>query len=187
MGCVAGAAPAIAQAAGDFDGPAELPRVYVKSAVAETPAPGKVWRLKEGDSIQKALSRAACGDVIELQPGATFDGSFELPSKSCDDNHWIILRTGSPDSSLPAEGTRITPCYAGIASLPGRPAVQCSSTQNVMARIAGSPHQNRIVGNDSGANHYRFVGLGNRRHGNKWSERRLLEFGFAEKCRPHHF
>ena len=123
VGCVSGAAAqATAQAAGNFDGPAELPRVYVKSSIADTPAPGKVWRLKEGDSIQKALSRAACGDMIELQPAATFDGSFELPSKSCDDSHWIILRTGSPDSSLPAEGTRISPCYAGVASLPGRPA-----------------------------------------------------------------
>ena len=75
------------KAAGNFDGPAELPRVYVKSAVADTPAPGKVWRLKEGDSIQQALQRAACGDVIELQPAARFDGSFELPSKSCDDSH----------------------------------------------------------------------------------------------------
>src|ERR1700734_3339916 len=84
------AAPATAQSAGNFDGPAELPRVYVKSSIADTPAPGKVWRLKEGDSIQQALSRAACGDVIELQPAATFDGSFELPSKSCDDKHWII-------------------------------------------------------------------------------------------------
>ncbi|MGC2060557.1 MAG: hypothetical protein WA653_19990, partial [Candidatus Sulfotelmatobacter sp.] len=71
-------APATAQGPGNFDGPAELPRAYIKSAIADTPAPGKVWRLKEGDSIQKALSRAACGDVIELQPAATFDGSFEL-------------------------------------------------------------------------------------------------------------
>ncbi|MGA9508868.1 MAG: hypothetical protein WBV55_09635 [Candidatus Sulfotelmatobacter sp.] len=153
------AAPARAQSTGHFDGPAELPRTYINSSVADTPAPGKVWRLKEGDSIQQALNRAACGDVIELQPATTFEGSFELPSKSCDDKHWIILRTGSPDSSLPSEGTRIAPCYAGVASLPGRPAFQCASTRNVMARIGGSKHNNKIVSNDAGASHYRFIGL----------------------------
>jgi hypothetical protein len=142
-----------------LDGPAELPRVYVKSSLADTPAPGKVWKLKDGDSVQQALKRASCGDTLELQPGSTFEGSFELPSKKCDDGHWIILRTGSPDSSLPPEGTRLNPCYAGVSSLPGRPAFNCTSTQNVMAKIAGSKSQSKIVTNDSGANHYRFIGL----------------------------
>jgi hypothetical protein len=153
------AGSATGQSAGQFDGPAELPRIYIKSSVADSPAPGKVWRVKEGDSIQQALNRAACGEVIELQPATTFEGSFELPSKSCDDKHWIVLRTGSPDSSLPSEGTRITPCYAGVASLPGRSAFPCASPRNVMARIGGSKHNNKIVSNDAGASHYRFVGL----------------------------
>jgi hypothetical protein len=147
------------QTSGHFDGPAELPRVYIKSSVADTPAPGKVWKVKAGDSVQQALNRAACGDAIELQPASTFDGPLELPSKPCDDNHWVIIRTASPDSTLPGENTRVTPCYAGVLSLPGRPAFGCPSTQNVMARIAGSKGQNRIISNDSGANHYRFVGL----------------------------
>jgi len=157
--CSIGAVPVTAQNTARFDGPAELPRVYIKSSVADTRAPGKVWRLKEGDSVEQALNRAACGDTIELQPAATFDGSFDLPSKQCDNGHWIILRSGSPDSSLPAEGTRVTPCYAGSSSLPGRPSFHCNLTQNVMAKITGSKGQNRIVSNDAGANHYRFVGL----------------------------
>jgi hypothetical protein len=147
------------QGSGRFDGQAELPRVYIKSSLADTPAPGKVWQLKEGDSVQQALDRAACGDTIELQPAATFDGSFDLPSKLCDDAHWIVLRTASANSGLPSEGTRVTPCYAGVPALPGRPAFNCPSTQNAMARIAGSKGKNRIIGNDEGANHYRFVGL----------------------------
>ena len=97
------AGSATGQSAGQFDGPAELPRIYIKSSVADSPAPGKVWRVKEGDSIQQALNRAACGEVIELQPATTFEGSFELPSKSCDDKHWIVLRTGSPDSVCQAK------------------------------------------------------------------------------------
>jgi len=152
-------AQATSQTSSRFDGPAELPRIYIKSSFADTPTPGKVWKLKEGDSVQQALKSAACGDTIELQSGSTFDGSFDLPSKSCDDAHWIVLRTASPNSSLPSEGERVTPCYAGVSSLPGRPAFHCPSTENVMARIAGSKGRNRIVGNDAGASHYRFVGL----------------------------
>jgi hypothetical protein len=154
-----GSAQTATQRDGHFDGPAELPRVYIKTSMADTPASGKIWRLKEGDSIQQALSRAACGDTIELQPAATFEGSFDLPDKQCDDSHWIILRTGSPDSSLPPEGTRVSPCYAGMSSLPGRPAFRCNSIQNVMARIGGSKGHNKIVSNEAHANHYRFVGL----------------------------
>ncbi len=145
--------------ADNFDGPAELPRVYVKSALADTPASGRVWKLKGGDSVQQALKRASCGDVIELQPAATFESSLELPSKSCDDNHWIILRTAAPDSSLPAEGARVSPCYAGVTSLPGRALPPCASSQNVMARIGGSKGSNKIISNEAGANHYRFIGL----------------------------
>jgi hypothetical protein len=155
----AAVAPMAAQSNAHFDGPAELPRVYVKSSVTDTPAPGKIWKLKDGDSLQQALNRAACGDIVELQPASTYEGSINLPSKPCDDGRWIILRTASPASSLPTEGNRITPCYAGIASLPGRPDFHCNSTQNVMARIGGSKGENKIVTNDAGANHYRFVGL----------------------------
>ncbi len=147
------------QSGGNFDGPSELPRVYVKTALTDTPAPGKVWNVKTGDSVLKTLNRAACGDTIELEAGASFDGSFSLPSKPCDDAHWIVIRTGAPDANLPKEGTRIVPCYAGVPSLPARPAFTCASAQNVMARIAGSHGQNRIISNDDGANHYRFIGL----------------------------
>ena len=143
-----------------FDGPAELPRIYLKSTLADTPAPGKVHRLKEGDSLQAAFDKAKCGDTIELQPGATYRGFFQIPEKACDDDHWIVVRTGAPNESLPAEGTRITPCYAGVASLPGRPDFQCSSPRNVMARIEYD--QNSGSGPLAflkGANHYRFVGL----------------------------
>src|ERR1035438_5354170 len=93
--CFIAALPVAAQSPGSFDGQAELPRVYIKSSLADTPAPGKVWKLTAGDSVQAALNRAACGDILELQPAATFDGSFALPSKPCDDSHWIVLRTAS--------------------------------------------------------------------------------------------
>jgi len=45
-----------------------------------------------GGNFQAALNSASCGDTISLQAGAAFTGTFTLPAKSCDDNHWIIIR-----------------------------------------------------------------------------------------------
>ena len=151
--------PAFAQERTGFDGPAELPRGNVKSSIADTPAPEHEWRARDSSAFQQALDKAKCGDTIELQPGSTYSGSFDLPAKLCDDTHWIVIRTNTPAATLPPEGTRITPCYAGVPALPGRPALNCSSTQNVMARIAGVKGQNRIISNSPGANRYRFQGL----------------------------
>ena len=156
------AAPQSSRVGGDanFDGPAELPRERVNSYLKDTPAGGKTRLVQAGQSLEQALSSAACGDVIQLQAGATFSGNFALPEKSCDDSHWIILRTSAPDSSLPPEGTRLTPCYAGVSSLVGRPALHCVSTANVLARIEfdGKGGSGPILFS-RGANHYRLIGL----------------------------
>ena len=148
------------QVPGTFDGPAELPRVYIQSTLANTPAPGSTISVPAGGNLQAALNSANCGDTISLAPGATFAGIFTFPAKSCDNQHWIIVRTGAPDTSLPPEGTRLTPCYAGVSSLPGRPALNCTSTQNVMPKLVF----NQKIGDGpivlaNGANHYRFLGL----------------------------
>jgi hypothetical protein len=143
-----------------FDGPAELPRVYVKSSLADTPSPGHVLQVKEGESFQDALNRAACGDTIQLQAGATFRGLFRLPAKHCDDAHWIVIRTSAVDADLPVEGTRISPCYAGVDALPDRPAFHCTAAKNVMARIAfAAKGGSGPIEVENGANHYRFLGV----------------------------
>jgi len=144
---------------GNFDGPAELPRVTVSSAMADTPALGALITVNAGGNLQAALNNASCGDVIQLQAGATFSGKFIVPAKNCDINHWIIVRTSAPDSALPAEGQRATPCYAGVASLPGRPQYSCPNPKNVMAKV-----QIQTVGSGpfmiaNGASYYRFIGL----------------------------
>lgn len=148
------------QSAANFDGPAELPRVFMKSALADTPAPGQTRTVSAADDLQKAINEAHCGDTLKLQSGATFRGSFRFPAKPCDDTHWIVVRSGAPDDALPPENTRILPCYAGVQSLPGRPDFHCASPHNVMARLefddkAGSGPLAFM----SGANHYRLVGL----------------------------
>jgi hypothetical protein len=142
-----------------FDGPAELPRVYMRSSLADTPAPGKNIPVKAGGNLQEALNQAACGDTIQLEAGATFQGMFRLPAKQCDDTHWIVIRTNAADADLPPEGTRISPCYAGVASLPDRPPFKCAATKNVMARIAFAKGSSGPFELQNGANHYRLIGL----------------------------
>lgn len=141
------------------DGPAELPRVHVDSSLSATPAPGKHVLVHEGEDPSQAVARASCGDTIDLQAGATFS-RLVLPAKQCDDAHWIIIRTSAPDSKLPPEGTRLTPCYAGVASLPARPALGCGSTANVLAKIEfNAKGGSGPVIFEPGANHYRLMGL----------------------------
>ncbi|HEX6505126.1 MAG TPA: hypothetical protein VF011_17930 [Terriglobales bacterium] len=147
--------------ASTYDGPAELPRVFIHSQLANTPAPGQVLLVPAGGSFQAALNGAQCGDTIELQAGAAYVGNFTVPAKPCDNQHWIIVRTSALNASLPAEGVRVTPCYGGVASLPGRPAFPCPSPHRVLATLV-----NPFGGSGSGplrlapgANHYRFLGL----------------------------
>ena len=146
---------------GTQDGPAQLPKSCLFTAISGTPSPGQIHQVLAGQSLQTALNNAQCGDTIALQAGATFSGSFTLPAKGCDDQHWITIRT-SALASLPAEGTRITPCYAGVSSLPGRPSFHCSSTQRVLPKII-YPYSyltsSGPIGLAPGANHYRLIGL----------------------------
>jgi hypothetical protein len=145
---------------GNFDGPAELPRLHVNSAIADTPAPGRTRMVKAGGNLQETLNEASCGDTIKLEEGASFQGLFRLSAKPCDDAHWIVIRTSAPEDSLPPEGTRLRPCYAGVASLPGRPDFHCSVVKNVLARISFSGKGGYgPIAFSSGANHYRLMGL----------------------------
>jgi putative Ig domain-containing protein len=149
----------LAANAGNLDGPAELPRAYVNSSLKDTPAPGATHPVSTKAALQTALDSAKCGDTISLQAGSTFDGVVTLPAKDCDDAHWIVIRTSSPDSALPAEGTRITPCYAGVATLPGRPSYPCPNARNVLAKVMFSGTGSGPIVLADGANHYRLVGL----------------------------
>ncbi len=140
--------------AAQFDGPAELPRLAVASSVASTPAPGRSRQVRSGENLQSILNQSQCGDQILLEAGATFQGRFVLPAKDCDDQHWIVLRSSASDDAFPREGERITPCYAGVASLPGRPAYPCPSPRNAMAKIVAGRGEATLRFED-GANHYR--------------------------------
>ncbi len=146
-------------AGGNADGPAELPRATVSSSMADSPAPGTTIQVNAGGDLQAALNNAHCGDTVELQAGATFTGNFVFPAKSCDNAHWVIVRTNAPDSALPPEGTRANPCFAGVASLPGRPQYTCANPQKVMARLEYDRTADGPITIRNGASHYRLLGL----------------------------
>jgi hypothetical protein len=154
------ASNSVAQTGTKFDGPAELPREFIKSSLKDTPAGGKTWTVREGESIEQTLSRVSCGDTVQLQAGVVFPGNVVFPAKNCDKEHWIIIRTSAPDARLPLEGTRITPCFAGVESLPGRPPFRCTSAANVLAKIeSNGKGGSGPIFFAAGANHYRLVGL----------------------------
>jgi exonuclease III len=66
-----------------------------------------------GGDLQDALNKAIPGDVILLEPGATFVGNFELPNKG-ETTDFITIRSAAPDADLPGPGIRITPAYAAL-------------------------------------------------------------------------
>jgi len=163
---------------GGNDGPATLPQNCFYTARSGTPSNGNVTFVPSGNNLLGVLNAANCGDTVQLQAGGTFTAVQPVPAKSCDDNHWITIET-SGIASLPPEGTRLTPCYAGITSLPGRPSYPCPNPQNVMAKIIqtqGSGSGGALVF-ANGANHYRFIGIEISRSPNIGPIYDLVDFG----------
>jgi hypothetical protein len=143
------------------DGPATLPTSCFYTALSATPSPGAVTAVSAGSDLQEAVDNAKCGDTLMLESGAVWTTKqINFPAKNCGDDNWITIRTSAPDSALPPEGTRLTPCYAGVSSLPGRPAFNCISTENVVAKIEyDSGNLSGPLVFENGATHYRFIGL----------------------------
>lgn len=100
---------------------------------------GTTRSVPSGGDFQAALNQAQPGDTITLQAGATYNGSFTLPAKS--GSGWIVIRTSAADSSLPTQGTRLTPSSASLL-----PKIVTTSSSPAIQTAAG-------------ANHYRFVGV----------------------------
>ena len=118
--------------------PVAPPQIYLDTTFVLPK--GKPIPVSAMDDLQAAINRAKCGDTVRLAVGSTFQGNFVLPNKG-ECNDWIIIRSDTPDSSLPRPGTRITPAYA-----------------NVMPKVF-SPNVSPAITTASGANHYRFVGV----------------------------
>jgi hypothetical protein len=140
---------------GEKDGPAELPKTCYYTGLDGTPSPGKQIRVAAKEDLTEAINSAKCGDTLFLPAGATYEVA-SLPSKKCDDRHYITIRTDTPDSKLPPESTRISPAWAGIASLPGRPAFAQppGGAAKLMATLEVKDPSGAVVGD-----HLRFIGI----------------------------
>lgn len=128
------------------DGPAHPLQNCLYTEKSNTPTPGTVWNLTGGCSafpcandIVTTYNSAACGDIITLDPAFTWDyhaHAMLMSPKNCDDAHWIEIRTLTGLTALGAdEHTRISPCWANVASLPGRPSFTASCPTGGAAQV----------------------------------------------------
>jgi hypothetical protein len=140
---------------GAKDGIAELPKACYYTGLDGTPSPGKQIRVPAKSNLATTIDDAKCGDTLLLPAGASFDATV-LPSKKCDDQHYITVRTDTPDSNLPPEGTRISPAWGGVASLPGRPpfAQPSGGPARLLATVVARRPEGVSVGD-----HLRFIGI----------------------------
>ena len=140
---------------GDKDGVAELPKACYYTALDGTPSPGKQIHVAAKSDLAEALDGAKCGDTLLLPAGASFEVR-EFPAKKCDDQHYITIRTDTHDSKLPPEGSRISPAWAGVASLPGRPpfAQPAGGPAKLLATLVVRRSDGLSVGD-----HIRFIGI----------------------------
>ena len=140
---------------GGKDGIAELPKACYYTALDGTPSSGKQIRVAAKSDLAAAIDGAKCGDTLLLPAGASFDVKV-LPAKKCDDQHYITVRTDTPDSKLPPEGTRISPAWAGVASLPGRPpfAQPSGGPAKLLVTLVARRPDGVSVGD-----HVRFIGI----------------------------
>ena len=117
---------------------AELPRAYVDTRYV--PATGRQIRVPAGGNLQQALDEAQPGDEVLLALGGTYVGNYRLNPKS--GNGWITVRPDMPITSLPPEGTRMTPDLARSLRLPRLAGYNSSPVIEAMASAAGW----RVVG-----------------------------------------
>ena len=139
------------------DGPANLPLQCMNTALANTPSPGaKVGPYVTLVSLQAAMNANPCGTTYLVNPVDLGPGSLQLPQKNCDDQHWnTIESTGITDSRFPAEGNRVTPCWAGIQSMLNR-SYSCPAAANLMFSIEAVNASNAVRAN--GGDHWRIIG-----------------------------
>lgn len=106
--------------------------------VIESNAMGTVIKVPPGGNVQAAIERANSGDIVELQAGAVYSGTVNLPNKPLTD--YVTIRS-SAAADLPAD-KRVSPADR-------------RSMATITAGILGRP----AVAASKGANHYRFVGI----------------------------
>src|SRR6185295_13648678 len=128
--------------------------------LAATAAQAATIAVPAGGDLQAALDAAQPGDIITLEPGATYTGNFVLPNKG-DTSAYITIRSAAPDAVFPPAGVRMTPAYAAylpkIKSPNGLWALQTATSAHhyklmfleFQANVAGAGDIISIGANDS--------------------------------------
>jgi cellulose synthase/poly-beta-1,6-N-acetylglucosamine synthase-like glycosyltransferase len=112
----------------------ELPRVKVE--VSEILIPGRTIRVAAGGDLQAAIDEAKPGDLVALEPRATYRGPFRLRKKT--GTGWVVIASAARD--LPRPGRRVRPADA--------------ATMPKLVAASGA-----VFEAEPGAHHYRLVGL----------------------------
>ena len=112
--------------------PVELCLALALAASTALSASAATLTVNAGGDLQAAIDAAKPGDTIVLQAGATFNGPFKLRAKS--GTTPIVIRSSTPDASLPAAGVRIdksaAPLLAKIRSTTAGPAIKTDANAN---------------------------------------------------------
>lgn len=119
---------------GIADQVATLPQTCFYTNPSRFVTPGATRTITSDANWDSTWAATNCGDTILIQAGITLTARHTIPTKHCDNTHWIKLWS-SDFASLPAYGTKISPCYAGVASLNGRPPFNCGAVANHMAKM----------------------------------------------------
>jgi len=130
-----------AQAAGERaaqGGEPRLPQARVDTSY-QAPVGGATHRVRAGGDLQAALDAARPGDMVELEAGATFTGSYVLRPKAGEG--WVYITSGSLPQ-LPPSGTRVSPTDAAH-----------------MPKIVAADHRAPALIVEPGVRHHRFVGV----------------------------
>src|SRR5262245_61022704 len=127
--------PAIGEPTAEQSKP-ELPRRKPESAAGHRA--GRTIAVPANGDLQAGLDDAKPGDVIALEPGATYRGPFRLRRK--EGSGWIVISSKAPDGAFPRPGQRVNPSQASR-----------------MPKLVAS--SDSVVFTEPGAHHYRFVGI----------------------------
>ena len=151
---------------GATDGPATLPTACVYTAMSGSPATSGTVTVAAGSAsdLQAKLTSATCGQIIKIPAVVSgtqqvYQGLFTIPALACPASNWVIVETDQiGNAHFAAEGTRATPAWIGITSLPGRPSfsLPTGGAGIYMPKLLNS---NTVLSFTAGASHWRFIGL----------------------------
>src|SRR5687767_4747886 len=103
-------------------------------SAAASEAHGATIRVAAGGNLQAAIDAAQGGDVITLEPGATYVGNFVLRHKA-GITEPIVIRSAASDASLPGRGIRMTPAYAALL-----PKIKSPNSTPALRTASGAHH-----------------------------------------------